>query len=164
VCAVQVIGVGNEYRGDDGIGPVVVGCLSERELPPQVHVCSHDGEPMSLVASWEISDIIILIDAVDCGAPPGTIFRLDGEKIRPASGLVAGSSHDLGVAQAISLARALGRLPRTLIVFGVQGEQFTLNSSLSPSVREVVETLANQVVAFLDEVYYLSGDTRAATM
>jgi hydrogenase maturation protease len=107
---------------------------------------------MSLLAAWEDSDTIIVIDAVDCGAPPGTVLCLDGSEIRPASGLLGGSSHDLGVAQAVLLARALGRSPKTLIVFGVQGERFTLSYGLSPSVRGIVATLADRVIALLDEL------------
>jgi hydrogenase maturation protease len=152
VFAAQVIGVGNACRGDDGIGPLVVGRLLERELPPGVCVSTHDGETMSLLAAWEDSDTIIVIDAVDCGAPPGTVVCLDGEDVRPTSGLLAGSSHALGVAHAILLARALGRSPKTLIVFGVQGEQFALSSDLSPSVRGAVETLADRVIALLDDL------------
>lgn len=162
--AAEVIGVGNEYRGDDGVGPAVVRRLLDWGLPPGFCVRSHNGEAMSLLASWEDSDTIIVIDAVDYGALPGTIVRLKGEEVRPVSGLLAGSSHGLGVAEAILLARALGRLPKTLIIFGVQGEQFTMGKGMSPCVRGAVDEVANRVIAVLDEVRHLSSETRAVTM
>ena len=162
--AAEVIGVGNEYRGDDGVGPAVVRRLLSWELPPGVCARAHDGDTMSLVASWEGFHSVIVIDAVDCGALPGTIVRLDGEKVQPVSGLLAGSSHGLGVAEAILLAGALGRLPKTLIIFGVQGEQFTMGKGLSPCVRGAVDEVANRVIAVLDEMRHLSSETRAVTM
>lgn len=44
----MVIGVGNEFRRDDGAGPAVVGQLRDR-VPPGVELVITDGEPARLI-------------------------------------------------------------------------------------------------------------------
>ena len=74
--AVVVIGVGNEYRADDGAGPVVLGMLRDA-VPGGVPLVPSDGEPTRLLEAWTGAATAIVIDAVAGGdAPPGTLHRL----------------------------------------------------------------------------------------
>jgi hydrogenase maturation protease len=52
------------------------------------------------------------------------------------------STHALGVAEAIELARALGRLPARLEVYAIEGARFTAGAGLSPAVEQAVGKLA----------------------
>ncbi len=99
----------------------------------------HEGEPIDLLDRWVGADEVIVVDAVSSGAPPGTIHRLDplAEPIQTA--LSQGSTHALGLAEAIELARALDRLPSSLAVYGIEGERFTAGEELSPAVARAVE-------------------------
>jgi hydrogenase maturation protease len=70
-----VIGVGNEYRRDDGVGPAVVARLAQLELP-QVALIVSDGEPSQLIDAWVGTELAVLIDAVLCAPPePGRVHR-----------------------------------------------------------------------------------------
>ena len=96
---------------------------------------AHGGEPVDLIHEWADEDEVILVDAVDSGAPPGTVHRIDAAD--PGVGAVPshGSTHALGVAEAIALGRALGQLPARLTLFGIEGGRFNAGGNLSPEVE-----------------------------
>jgi hydrogenase maturation protease len=135
-----VIGVGNEWRSDDAAGLVVARRLAE--LAPGLRVAERAGEPVDLIDAFADQDEVILIDAVESGAPPGTIHRVDAGRRELPAELFRGSTHALGVAEAIELGRVLGRLPRRLLLFGIEGRSFCAGPSLSPDVERAAERLA----------------------
>jgi hydrogenase maturation protease len=148
---VVVIGVGNEYRADDGAGIAALGLL--RDLPDGVALVPSNGEATSLLETWTGAATAIVIDAVADGpAAPGTLHRLD---VMAETDALAGavltdsgtSSHDLGVRSAVALARVLGRMPGRLIVHGIQGADFSQGVTLSPPVAARIGDLAAAVLA-----------------
>jgi hydrogenase maturation protease len=145
---VVVIGVGNEYRTDDGTGPAVLGML-RGVVPAGVALVLSDGEATSLLEAWAGAATAIVVDAVAGGpAAPGTLHRLDvSADPGPLPAERGTSSHDLGVGSAVALARALGRMPARLIVHGIQGADFRHGDALSPPVAARMGDLANAVLA-----------------
>jgi hydrogenase maturation protease len=138
-----VIGVGNEWRSDDAAGLVVARRLAE--LAPEVRVAERAGEPVDLLDAFADQDEVFLIDAVESGAPPGTIHRVDATERNLADGPPRGSTHALSVAEAIELGRVLHRLPRRLLLFGIEGFSFAAGASLSPDVELAAERLAEEL-------------------
>jgi hydrogenase maturation protease len=142
---VLVIGVGNTFRGDDGVGPAVAARLRELALLG-VTVLEQSGEGTSLIAAWENAAYVIVVDAVQSGAEPGTIHRLDvTERPIPAHFSSHFSGHAFGVAGAVELGRLLGKLPKRLIVYGIEGLTFATGQGLSAGVKDGVETAVNQI-------------------
>lgn len=139
--AATVIGIGNEFRHDDGAGPAVVQRLAEMDLPG-VSLTVTDGEPTRLIELWSDADVVVLIDAVrNDPAHPGKIHELIVD--RPVGGLGGtASSHGLGLGEAIDLAVALERMPRRLVILAVEGADFSAGTGLSPDVAAAVEHLA----------------------
>jgi hydrogenase maturation protease len=112
-----VIGVGNCYRRDDGIGPAAAAEI-ERQHLPGVRVVICDGEPAGLLEAWAGMDLAIVVDAVRC--VPGTPGRMHRW---PAGQLERGwtaSSHGLGIPDALALGRALDRCPHRVVLFAVE--------------------------------------------
>ena len=109
---ILIVGIGNEYRSDDGVGLVVARELQARELP-HILATERSGDGTELMEMWKTADTAILIDAVSSGAKPGTIYRLDALHTHtqpiPAS-FSFPSTHAFGVAEALGLARALDQL------------------------------------------------------
>jgi len=129
-----VLGVGNPWRRDDGLGPAIVAWLRKRgELPAPVEVRTVRGEPLELLAAWEGADLAVVIDAASTGAPPGTLTRIDVVPGRDGHPLPArlgsASTHGLGLADAVELGRTLGRLPKKLVILAVEGEDFGWGSA-----------------------------------
>jgi hydrogenase maturation protease len=142
-----VIGVGNRCRGDDAIGPTVADRVDALGLPGVLCKFS-DGEPAGLLTAWTAAPLAIVVDAVCCEPPtPGRIWRTTVDAL-PGVG-TATSSHGLGLPTALALGLTLDRLPRDLIVIGVEAADVTLGQRLS----EPVATAVPQVLrAVLDEV------------
>lgn len=139
-----IIGIGNAYRHDDGAGLVAAGRLQALELPG-VTVLLHPGEGTSLMEAWQGADDVVLIDAVNSGAPPGTFHRIDASEHDPALTFFSGSTHTFGVAEAIALARTLGKLPRRLVIFGIEGADYTYGPGLTPEVENAVAQVADAI-------------------
>ncbi|MFJ1704956.1 hydrogenase maturation protease [Kitasatospora sp. NPDC088346] len=151
---VTVIGVGNEYRRDDGAGWAVVALLAERAgrmpLPgrPALVVC--DGDPARLISHWDGAELAVVVDAAHAHpGQPGRVHRLElsGGPLARSEG--AASSHGLGLGDAVELARELDRLPRRLVVYAVEGADCSPGTGLSAPVRAAVERLAERIVARL---------------
>lgn len=138
----MIIGVGNRDRGDDGVGPLVAARLTERGVPAIEH--SHDGA--ELIDAWQGHESVIIVDAMRSGAPPGTVRRFDASRKRLPKGAFAVSSHLFGPTEALETARALGRLPSKVIVFGVEGQSYGFGAPLSAPVHKAMHDLVDRVV------------------
>jgi hydrogenase maturation protease len=145
-----VIGVGNPLRGDDAAGVVVAGYLRSR-VPEGVEVVACDAEPSRLMEAWEGAESVLLVDTVASGAPPGTLHRFEaGDEAVPAR-TFRSSTHAIGIADTIELARALGRLPRRVRVYGIEAGGFTTGAELTPAVESAVAFLVKDVLHDLEE-------------
>jgi hydrogenase maturation protease len=141
-----IIGIGNEYRGDDAVGLVVARRLRER-LVDSVKVLEHGGDGAALTEAWRGAETVIIIDAVASGAAPGAIHRFDANKRTIPKGAFRCSTHAFGVAEAIELSRALGELPRSLVVYGIEGKNFAAGVGLSPEVEKAACEVVRQLFA-----------------
>lgn len=140
-----IIGCGNRERGDDAAGLLVVEKL--RELGAEcagVKLTTCTGEPAELMDSWHAEDEVVLIDAVVTGAEIGTVHCWRGDTPPQASSSSA-STHGFGIHEAISLAKALDCLPKSLCIYGIEGRQYATGSALSAEVRRAVARLAGQI-------------------
>ena len=138
-----VVCVGNELRGDDGAGPAVAERLRVDAADLDVAVCGQ--EASRLLDAWAGADAVSVVDAVSSGAPPGTIHRFDASERALPSTVFRGSTHALGVGEVIELARALGRLPSRVLVFGIEGGRFGSGHGLTSEVSEAVRVVAAEV-------------------
>lgn len=145
-----IIGVGNGFRSDDGVGPVVAQHL--RQLLPGVVITEASGEGAALMELWKGAARVILIDAVQSGAAPGTIHRLDVNAQPLPATFFRYSTHAFGVAEAIEMARALGQLPPHFIVYGIEGKTYAAGIDLSSEVEQAMHAVVAQVQADVSAV------------
>jgi hydrogenase maturation protease len=143
-----VIGVGNEFRRDDGAGPAVVAKL--RDLAsPGVELVTMDGEPTRLIEAWIGAALAVVVDAVRAEPPqPGTVHRfvVDRPTARGSKATRAASSHGLGLDDAISLALALDRMPARLIVHAIEAADLTQGTGLTPAVAAAIDIVASAIL------------------
>jgi hydrogenase maturation protease len=147
---VVIIGVGNEFRRDDGAGPQVVARLRGR-VPDGVQLMVSDGEPAGLIEAWHGASLAVVIDAVRAEpAAPGRLHRLvlDGAGAGQAHPV---SSHGVGLGDAIRLARALQRLPERLIVHAVEAADMSQGPGLTAAVAAATDALVAAVLRDLPE-------------
>lgn len=140
-----MIGFGNPLRGDDGVGLAVAERL--RGLaPPGARVLACEQVPTDLSERWGQGDQVVLVDAARGGAAPGTVHRFDACAAPLPAALLRVSTHTGGVAEAVELARALGSLPRGLVVYGVEGAAFDPGASLSAPVAAAIDVVVARVL------------------
>jgi len=141
---ILLIGIGNEYRSDDDAGLAAIRALKAKGLPGTLFKeCTGDGA--DLIETWRKEQMVILIDAVSSGAPPGTVYRFDALTQPMPVRYSFHSTHAFGVVEAIELARALHALPPCLIVYAIEGKNFAAGMGLSPKVEKAVEQVVEQV-------------------
>ncbi|RJR32925.1 MAG: hydrogenase maturation protease [Deltaproteobacteria bacterium] len=142
---ILIIGIGNLFRGDDAAGLVAAGLLREMRAP-LVKVLELEGDLTGLLEDWQGAQKVVVIDAVASASSPGAVFRFAAhEEPLPRQMFAASSSHAFGVAQQIEVARLLGQLPPYLIVYGIEGKDFTPGAGLSPEVSQALPRLVEQV-------------------
>ncbi|MCC3244559.1 hydrogenase maturation protease [Methylocystis sp. WRRC1] len=142
--SIIVIGIGNPDRGDDAAGREVARRLCET-IREGVQIVEIDGEATTLLAHLEGAHAAFMIDACVSGATPGAILRLDASETQIPRARFGLSSHGVGLAEALELARALGQMPPQCIVYAIEAENFEIGAPLSSAVARSVD----QVVAGL---------------
>lgn len=131
------VGVGNPWRHDDAAGLVVARRLGGQELE----------DVAALVEALSEMDEAVIVDSVSSGAAPGTIHRFEAAEAPLPLDLFAASTHVLGVGEAVELARALGKLPARVTVYGIEGADFSAGEGLSPEVEQAVADVVKEVKA-----------------
>jgi hydrogenase maturation protease len=143
-----LVGVGNAYRSDDGVGLAVAERLRGR-VPEGVEVMVCEQEASRVLDALEGADAAVIVDAVASGAEAGTLHRFDAAAAPVPARAFGSSTHAFGVGEAIELARALGKLPPVVVVYGIEGREFVSGTELSAPVASAVEPAA---AAILEEL------------
>ena len=133
-----IIGIGNRDRGDDGAGVAV----AEELTGCTTHIV--DAGALDMFHLWTENDDVIVVDAMRSGARPGTVRSFDVRRT-PLPDETFASTHSFGPAAGIELARALGRLPASIEVIGIEAGDFTVGADLSPPVAQAVHDVTRRL-------------------
>lgn len=129
-----MIGVGNEYRSDDRAGLEV----ARRVASMPTKESSLGG--FELMDMWAHGDDVLVVDAMRSDADPGTVFRFDAIAA-PLPRAQFASTHAIGIAETVEMARRLGRLPRSLFVYGIEAACVANGTGVSPEVQSAIHSL-----------------------
>lgn len=144
-----VLGVGNILLSDEGVGVHAVRLLRERyRFPQEVEILDGGTLGLDLLPYVEEADRLLIVDAVQMDAPPGTVARLEGAEVSAVLGLKY-SPHQVGLSDLLGAARLLGRAPAEVVLWGVQPASLEVGLELSPTVAAQVEVLLQNVLAEL---------------
>ncbi|MCP9442820.1 MAG: hydrogenase maturation protease [Nitrospira sp.] len=147
---IRVIGFGNELRGDDAVGLVIARRLRDL-VPDRAEVIELEGGGVELLDAMVGVRMVVIVDAVRSGQLPGTIHRVDAsvDPIGPA--FLPQSSHAVGVVEAIELAKALGVLPATVILYGVEIASTEYGQPLSQPITQVLEEVIGLILRDIEQ-------------
>ncbi len=139
---VLVAGVGNLLRGDDGFGPAVTELLVG--LPEGAEVIETGIGGIALLQELMVGcSGLILIDAVERGAPPGTVFYIEPEIEK--TGHVP-DVHLANPARVLSMAKTMGVLPERVVIIGCQpADTEELHQGLSPPVQRALASAVKRI-------------------
>lgn len=141
-----IIGIGNPMRGDDGAGAAVVAHLRADDIP----AFAFDGDGAELMEMWVGQPRVILVDAAMSGGKAGTLHRFDAHLTELPRNFFRHSTHQFGVAEAVEMARTLDRLPGEMIIYAIEGADFTLGGPLSPDVEQGVLQAVEHIKSDID--------------
>jgi hydrogenase maturation protease len=147
---VLVLGIGNDFRGDDAAGLEVARRIRRLDRD-DITVHENTGDIATMIDAWQQYDAAVVVDATQSGSPPGTITRFD-PAVQPIPNVFVShvSSHGAGVAEAVALAEALDQLPPRLAVWGIEGQTFSTIVGLSPAVASAVAAIVPEIAAAID--------------
>ena len=140
-----MIGVGNPYRGDDGVGPAVAELVGR--LFPGVRVLACPAEPTAILDAWAGAQLAVVVDAA-VGDTPGRVRRCELGDLADPVGL---SSHDLDLRQTFELGRALGRAPDSLVIVTVGALDTGHGTGLTDPVAAALPEAVRVVAAVLEQ-------------
>ena len=141
-----VLGIGNPNCGDDAAGPDVVKRI-EKVDTANIQARAIPGEAASIIAAMKGYNQVVLVDAILPANPTGALHVFDVSRSPLPVGLFGHfSTHSIGLAEAVELARALGELPPRVIALGIEGERFEPGDPMSPRVKEAVKEAARWIL------------------
>lgn len=151
-----IIGLGQALRGDDAAGLEAVR-LWERTFPatasqPWLRIEYAESPGLTLLSLLAEADSALLVDAVQSGAPAGTIHLLREADI-PAFLQGAASAHGWGVAETLALGRQAGLLdlPAQITLLGIEATHLEVGSGLSPAVQQALPEAALTIEKFVQD-------------
>jgi|WetSurMetagenome_2_1015567.scaffolds.fasta_scaffold152636_2 hydrogenase maturation protease len=130
---ITVLGVGNLLRTDEGVGVHAVRALEvrHREDLPDAEFLDGGTLGLNLLPFIEEAQSLLILDAVDCGSPPGSVIELGGDSIPQYAGIKL-SEHQVTLQEVLGLARIRGRFPPRVMLIGMQPADLSTGDSLSP--------------------------------
>ncbi len=151
---ILVLGVGNILLRDEGVGVRVVERLqTDYSFSPNVSLLDGGTLGIKLMEAISSSDVLIVVDAVLNGQPPGTFYRLTGEEVRKSVAFKY-SLHQTDLLETLACCELVGNRPET-VVLGIEPEDYSpWSDELTPTVKNRVPEL---VQAVLEEISRAGG-------
>ena len=136
-----IIGVGNLLLGDEGVGPHCISILLRQNVPDDILL--FDGGTMGYGLMDVISalDALVIVDCVNGGSVPGTIYIFDAADINTVRDNYNTSVHQVGICEILDTARLIYKAPRTTII-GVEPQKLDIGMTLSGPVSRQLDTVA----------------------
>jgi hydrogenase maturation protease len=145
--------VGNIFLGDDAFGVEVAKRLRERELPDDVVVSDFGIRGYDLAyALMEEWSLVILVDALPRGGPPGTVYTLEPELPVQRNDSCAPDAHSLNPDSVLQLVHALEGRPRRMLVVGCEPEHIEPDAEGKIGLSPPVDAGANEAVKIIEEL------------
>lgn len=139
-----ILGIGNDLKADDGVGPYIIEQLQKR-VPPTVELINASTVPENFINHFIETrpSLILIIDAALMQAEPGTIQLIDKNNI----GGVAFSTHQLPLTFFIEYLER--QIPVKILILGIQ----PLTNEFTQSLSKTIQAAANQIIEVITEIF-----------
>ena len=140
-----VLGLGNEYAGDDAVGVLAIRAL-RAELAGEAEVVESAASGLALLEVFAGYDRAVVVDSIRTGrSPAGTIVEAGLAELGPA---VAPSLHQAGIPELAAVARRLGMVfpDRTQVLAVEVAGPLMFGAPLTEPVAAAVAPLSRRVL------------------
>ncbi len=146
-----ILGVGNTILSDEGVGVRVIERLLEKyRLPNEIQVLDGGTLGLDLLYYLEGVENLLMIDAVEMGAEPGTLLRMEGDEV-PSFLSIKMSPHQIGIPDMLFAAKLKNLYPKHVVLWGVQPSVLDIGMELSPVIAGCVDDLVENVLEQLEK-------------
>ncbi len=119
-----LVGIGNILLTDDGVGVHVIRELEARKRTGEISEATalRDGGTigLALLSEFDGTGSLVVIDAIEMGAPPGTVRVFQGSDMDVQLRGKKGTAHEVALADLMAAARLLGSAPERRALVGIQ--------------------------------------------
>lgn len=134
-----VLGLGNTVLTDDGVGVHVIRALESNHILDD-SVTTQDGGTVGLGLLPEISrsDVLIVVDAAELDAVPGTIRVFEADAMDIQVGKNKGSVHEIALSDLMTAAAILGTRPKRRALVAIQPAEIGWGTEPTTEIAEVI--------------------------
>lgn len=147
------VGIGNEFRSDDGVGVFIIELLRSKALKDttlkDVEMIIHRGEGVDLIELWKNYRRVFIFDAVSSDSEAGEVFHFQIPEDNLPSTQFNCSTHAFNIVDVIRLAKTIGSLPEKVSVYGIQAKSFDNGKGLSSAVEQSAVNLIDRIIGEL---------------
>lgn len=148
---IVVLGVGNILLQDEGVGIHVIQALQKMSLPENIDVIEGGTAGLELLPLIEDYSHMIVVDAVNAGEKPGTLFRFKPDDVTGFPGNIETSVHQLGLLEVLQMGKLIGKLPDTVII-AVQPKSFDWGMELTPELQAKMPQIIDLVFKEIEKI------------
>jgi hydrogenase maturation protease len=154
-----ILCLGNEILSDDRFGAEIEMRLSKREdLLARADVIFAPIAGFNLLDLLENRRKVLIVDTIQSGASPGTLFRFSADQFGATKNLT--TSHQIALPTALELGRKFGvELPDVVDILAVEaGDVVTLGEVMTPPVQGALQPALQWIAEWI--ISNSSGGTR----
>lgn len=143
-----VIGLGNIYRGDDGLGILVINALRSNH-PGIADYLTEEGDATRLIDLWEGRDVIV-IDAVKTSRQQsGRIHQINSIEELSGNTEIQFSTHSIDLSEVIGLSTLIEKPPGSLFFIGVEGSVWEMGAIISDKVKSQIPEVVEMTISHI---------------
>lgn len=145
---IAIIGVGNLLMGDDGIGIHAVEALRKEKLPSNVHIFDCATRAFDVLECMHGCEKAVIVDAYKKGGIAGSIYKFSFDPNDALEESFNLSMHDINFIDALRAGRGIYKLPKEIVIIGVEPEMLDwglgLSSKLDDALPEIIEAVKSE--------------------
>jgi hydrogenase maturation protease len=150
----KIIGFGNKYLSDDGIGPIIIEKLEKSSYLEDraIEIIDLGTSGSDLIFQIKECPRIIIIDALDADQDPGKVIKIKEKDIEKFcnEGFLSLSLHDLNLADILKLVRAM-KLKTDITIIGIKPVNIEFGEGLSPEIQKKIPEIISLVEKTIEE-------------
>jgi hydrogenase maturation protease len=142
--SILLIGLGNEFRGDDSLGVEVIRQFLTKR--PDTETLQPGDDILKVLDYWKHKSVIV-VDALNVpDQPAGVILTFNSvEKLKANRDHLAGS-HSMDLFDAVELGQMLNQSPKNLFLIGVVGKNFRMGDKMSQNVMDSIPKVIDLII------------------